>query len=502
LALAAGSDGSLWAGINDRGLGRLKDGKVTAYTPRDGLAGPGVRCVLQDRRGDLWVGTETGLSRLRGGRFTSYHTRDGLAHDCVFALHQDHGGDLWIGTPRGLSRYRGGAFTAYAAAQGLPAEQVFAIHGDAHDALWLATDRGLVRCRDGHFTPCPLRDPVFNGFLWAVVDDRDGNLWLTSNRGVARVPRAGLEAFVRDGTRPVGCTHYTTADGLPSPDCSGTTSPAAWRAADGRIWFATSRGAAVVDPSRLRRNGVPPAVVIEQVVIDKRPVAPGGPASLPPGRGDLEVRYTGLSFTAPERVSFQVRLEGYDPDWVEAGGTREAHYTNLPPGPYTFRVRACNADGVWNEAGAAFAFYLAPHFYQTWWFYGACAAAAGLGAVAAHGLRVRGLKARERELSRRVDDRTEALRLTADKLRQSKEAAEAALARVKQLQGLLPICCYCKRVRDGKDYWQQVEAYVMAHSEAQFTHGICPDCFEKQFGPVAADEAQAERAPEQPGAEG
>jgi hypothetical protein len=173
-------------------------------------------------------------------------------------------------------------------------------------------------------------------------------------------------------------------------------------------------------------------------------------------------------------VRFRYRLEGYDTDWVEAGDRREAFYTNLSPGPYTFRVLACNGDGVWNEEGATAEFYLRPHFYQTWWFYAACACAGGLAAVAVHALRVRGLRSREKELSRRVDERTEALR-------QSKESAEAALARVKQLQGLLPICCYCKRVRDDKDYWQQVEAYISDHSEAQFTHGICPDCFAKEF---------------------
>jgi hypothetical protein len=177
-----------------------------------------------------------------------------------------------------------------------------------------------------------------------------------------------------------------------------------------------------------------------------------------PGKHDLEIRYTALSFLSPSRVLFRYRLEGFDAGWVDAGIRRTAYYTHLPPGKYRFRVKACNADGVWNEAGAAVELRLRPHFYETPWFYGAVALAVGLGGAATQRLHVRRLKRRAHELARRVDD---------------------ALAQICVLRGMLPTCAWCRNVRDEAGNWIAMEDYISQHSEANFSHGICPDCAER-----------------------
>ena len=130
-------------------------------------------------------------------------------------------------------------------------------------------------------------------------------------------------------------------------------------AGSGSPWRVAS---SVVDPERLTTNTLPPPVHIEDVTIDRRRVRFASRAEAPPGRGDLAFRYTGLSFLAPEKVRFKYKLEGYDLDWVDAGDRRAAYYSNIPPGPYTFRVKAANNDGVWNEAGASYAIHLAAAF--------------------------------------------------------------------------------------------------------------------------------------------
>jgi len=175
----------------------------------------------------------------------------------------------------------------------------------------------------------------------------------------------------------------------------------------------------------------------------------------PPRLGDLEITYTAPTFRVPEKVAFRYRLKGLENDWVEAGARRTAFYTRVSSGHYTFEVMARNEDGVWSEAPASLGFSLAPRFYQTTWFRSAAVLALALVLYGIYQARIARLRARERELARRVDE---------------------ALARVKVLSGLLPICSSCKNVRDDKGYWNQIESYVATHSEAEFTHGICPDC--------------------------
>jgi len=144
--------------------------------------------------------------------------------------------------------------------------------------------------------------------------------------------------------------------------------------------------------------------------------------SLPPGRGEIEIRFTGLSFVAPERMLFKYRLEPYDKAWQEAGNRRTAYYTNLEPGTYRFRVIACNNDGVWNEKGDSFAFTLQAPFYKTWWFK-ILTFLFGIAAIA--GLfywRVQAIRENERMLEKRIEERTHDLKQAEDKLSRDLEA--------------------------------------------------------------------------------
>ena len=178
--------------------------------------------------------------------------------------------------------------------------------------------------------------------------------------------------------------------------------------------------------------------------------------SLRPRPRRLEFQFAGLSFVAPEKVRYRYQLEGYDPDWVEAGTGRTAHYTGLPPRDYRFRVIACNSDGVWNEVGAAWDFRLDPALHETGlvpgglragpdgWRRWGCTAGAS-----------RNLRRSEQRLQTRIAE---------------------AVARIKILSGLLPICAACKKIRDDQGYWEQIEVYIRDHSEAQFSHGLCPAC--------------------------
>ena len=202
---------------------------------------------------------------------------------------------------------------------------------------------------------------------------------------------------------------YGQGDGMRVAECNGKGQPAGWKRKDGTLWFPTPRGAVRVDPKKIVRNELPPPLAFDDVVINKKRYLTSGALVVPPGDGELEIHYTGLSFLEPDKVRFKYRLVGFDRDWVDAGSRRVAYYTNIPPDHYRFEVIAANNDGVWNEQGASLAFELRPHFYQARSFHLLIALVALALAFGAYQARIRQLAARERLLGRLVKERTREL---------------------------------------------------------------------------------------------
>jgi signal transduction histidine kinase/ligand-binding sensor domain-containing protein/CheY-like chemotaxis protein len=196
MALLAARDGSLWIGTYGGGLTRLKDGKFTPYTTRDGLAHDVVFALCEDRNGNLWIGTHGGgLSRFRDGRFTTFSTKEGLSHTFVRAIHEDRQGDLWIGTDGGgLNRFRSGQFTVFGKQDGLPSNIILSIHEDRQGSLWVGTfDGGVSRRRDGKFTTYSVKEGLPSNAVYALAEDRDGNVWVGTHGG--GLSRWGGERF-------------------------------------------------------------------------------------------------------------------------------------------------------------------------------------------------------------------------------------------------------------------------------------------------------------------
>ncbi|HEU4413606.1 MAG TPA: response regulator, partial [Candidatus Angelobacter sp.] len=390
----------------------------------DGLAGNFIPAIYQDHDGDIWVGTFTGgVSRLHDGKFINYTTKDGLGSNRVWAIHEDYQHNLWFGTDAGLSLFRNGAFTSFNVAESAqdPPEisTVVVIYEDSEHTLWLGTyGGGLKRFKDGKFSTVGSRQGLFDDTVWSILEDDLGNFWLSSNRGIARVSKKQLLDVMDGRAQTVHSQKFGVADGMSSSECNGGSQYSGWKTREGKLLFACLKSVVVVDPANLPRNPLPPPVVIESAKINQEEKV-GPRASVPAGAGELELRFAALSYYAPEKVSYKCKLEGYDKDWVAPATPGFARYTNLSPGNYTFRVIAANNDGVWNEKGAAFTFYLKPRFYQTTWFYSICATLLVLSPVLIYLLRIRQVKKRERELVVLVGRRTREFQM-------AKEAAEAA----------------------------------------------------------------------------
>ena len=318
--------GTLWLGIRDSGLVRVRDGQATHLTAKDGLADDSVHALYEDRRGSLWVGTlRNGVTRISDGQITAWSTRDGLAANHVKAFYQDGTGTLWIGTHNG----------------------------------------GLSRFKDGTFATISVRQGLYNDNVFQILEDDDSNLWMNCNTGIWRNSLKQLNEVADGGRTTVESFAYGIADGMVSSEGVGATF-AGSKMRDGSLWFPTTRGIVVIDPRR--RDTDPPRVLIEGIAIDRQPVAGGGTVRLAPGQENLEIQYTGLSWSRPQAITFRFRLVGLDRDWVDAGTRRTAYYSHLPPGSYTFHVTADNGEGVWNATGDTLAIVVLPRFYQTWWF--------------------------------------------------------------------------------------------------------------------------------------
>jgi signal transduction histidine kinase len=194
---------------------------------------------------------------------------------------------------------------------------------------------------------------------------------MSCSKGVFRVLKKSLDEFDHKRIAAITSIPYGHDDGMESVLC-GTGKPGGWKTRDGELWFPTGKGLVAFDPRILKINRIPPPVYIEDLMADKHSLLTQVSFPLevrvPPGRGELEFHYTAPSFQRPERIRFRYKLEGIDPEWIEADTRRVAYYNNLSPGRYLFRVVACNSDGVWNDTGASMSILLLPHFWQTWWF--------------------------------------------------------------------------------------------------------------------------------------
>jgi ligand-binding sensor domain-containing protein/signal transduction histidine kinase len=382
--------GTIWVGTKYYGLNRLVNGQLTPFPLQSDLEADQVNALYEDREGRLWAGTKESLYRIEAGQVRRFTTADGLAHNNVRGILQDRQGDLWFGTyGGGICRWRGGEFKCFSTRDGLSDPFAWLLFEDHAGGLWVGTEHGLNRFKDGRLfsftTKLGLFDDVINGLL----EDDEHNFWIGCNRGIFRVAKEELDAVAEGRKASVQSFVYGTSDGMISSETNGEKQPSACRARDGLFWFPTVRGAVFFDPRRMRINPLPAPVVLEEVMVDGEPMTLAQAARLPAGRGRaLEFLYTGNSLVAPEKVRYRYWLEGHDPAWINAGNRRVAIYTSLAPGHYKFHVTACNNHGLWNPTGAAYAFYLAPHFYQTPWAYVAGGLAVVLAGFGLHKLRV------------------------------------------------------------------------------------------------------------------
>ena len=366
-----------------RGLGYFEDGKFTSLSsvPRQI-----VRSMSEESAGNLWIDDQDqGLFHLSGESVVEGIPWAKLGRkDFASALIADraHGG-LWLGFYQGGVAYvkDSQVRASYGAAGGLGRGVVNDLRLDRDGVLWASTEGGLSRLKDSRVATLTSKNGLPCDAVYWVIEDDAHSFWLYSECGLVRIARPELKAWASDPTHIIKPAVFDSSDGVRSVSHISGYSPAAAKSPDGKLWFTFLDGVSVVDPSHLPFNKLPPPVHIVQITADRElrwqnlsGTAASNLRLLALSR-DLEIEYTALSFVVPEKVRFRVKLEGHDRDWLDMGNERKKYYNDLSPRNYRFRVIASNNSGVWNEAGDALEFSIAPVYYQTTWFQTSCVAA-------------------------------------------------------------------------------------------------------------------------------
>jgi signal transduction histidine kinase len=425
--------GRVWIGF-DNGMVLHEQGRFTRLATAEGVLDANVRAVLEDRAGRFWIGTE-GKGVLLLERGSPEPQREGMAAG-VGNTGSERAGVAAAGLETRALGTETNPFalwrtTTFVTNRGLAGNKVWALHEDGDGAVWVGGDRGLTRLKEGRAAILNTAQGLTENEVNHILEDDAGRFWWSGNKGIHVARRAELDAVADGRASRVRCATLTTLDGMANAEANGTMQPAGCRTADGRLWLPTMGGVVVVDPKLVMTEEAWPLVMVEEMAVDGEVVwkenaplsqraalqrrsgsatayacgntlaapshartagleirAPAAmdlevltPLRIGSGQGRvLEIRYTATALAAPERTRFQWKLEPRDADWRDAGTQRAVVLHHLKPGTYTFRVRAGNHRGLWNESGAGLPFIIAPRFHETWMFYAACAA--GIVAVA------------------------------------------------------------------------------------------------------------------------
>jgi signal transduction histidine kinase len=262
--------------------------------------------------------------------------------------------------------------------------------------VWVGGEHGLARFDGRRFNAVTRQGGTPLPTVSGIIETAEGDLWLSTSEGAIRVPAADVRRVVSDPLYAVRYSLLDFLDGMPGMPAAVRPLPTMVQGTDGRLWFATNNGIAWTDPRRMVRNALEPPVDVQSIIADGVRYEPSAGLTLPIRTRNLQISYTALSLSIPERVRFRYQL-GVKQRWQDVGPRRDAYFTNLAPGHYRFRVIASNNDGVWNKTGAAVDFDIPPAFVQTNWFLAICVAAGMLALWLLWTLRLRQIQARLRD---------------------------------------------------------------------------------------------------------
>jgi ligand-binding sensor domain-containing protein/signal transduction histidine kinase len=385
-SIAFGPDGSLWVGTPGSGIYCVANQRAIHFGTADGLSDDHVLSLAVDESGAVWAGTFSGeLNRLAAGEISSFGAAAGLPDRPITALLPASPDVLWLGCNDGTcARGEAGKFKTVIEPAVFGGKAVRALHQDAAGRIWLGAGGHLACVVTGRYLDWDLNLAPADDAILGILSDADGDLWLGTGRAIYHVVASDIKTALA-GQSPIRCQLVYETDSVPGAAAYGW--PCALKSPDGKLWFGMAAGVVTLDPQRLVVDSTTLPVLIENVAVNGKWVessklkvasaaVTGEPATfnrqppavvrLPSDLRSLEIQFTALNFSAPEKIRFRHRLDGFDRDWVDGGTDRRVTYGHLDYGRYIFRVQAGNG-GRWDTSGAAFGFLIPTPPWRTEW---------------------------------------------------------------------------------------------------------------------------------------
>jgi signal transduction histidine kinase/ligand-binding sensor domain-containing protein len=365
------SKGVMWVG-SYKGLLQIVNGKEKLFTEKDGMPAVDLRRILEDKLGNIWVATRSaGIAQFKDGRISKvFDKSNGLNSNYILAVEENKDGEILVGTHSGgLSIIqRNGEIKTFHIGKDDSGILIFNIHIDDQGKIWVVSNIGLLYFDGQNFTPLVTTKILKGETYFDWVEDRLGNVWVTTNIGVFRMEKKEVLDFVNGKNKIINTKLFDNQDGMKNKECTGATHSIL--SSSGIIWVPTIGGVSVFYPNKTKLNAAIPPVLITSVLVDNREYGSSDDAIIiEPGKLRLTFNFSVLSYVSPSRIRLKYKLSSVDNEWIDASNNRQAEYTNLKPGTYQFQVIACNSDGVWNTVGDTMTLEVKPFFYQTLWFY-------------------------------------------------------------------------------------------------------------------------------------
>ncbi len=432
------SKGNLWFGTGKSIIKyKCKDRVYIDISKQTGIGDKEIFSIEEDRKGNLWFGTNgDGVLKYDGKSFKQFIYKDGLIDDVIYSIKEDKKGHLWFGTNDGISIYDGKNFINIPPGEKLNNRYVIAVLEDSIGNIWVGTYGGGVtrytlaeNKKIGTIETFTIKDGLGNNEVLSMIFDDDGNLWIGTNKGVSMLD---MTAFIKTGKKRF--RNYGKEDGFIGIECNQS---AVYKDSKGNLWFGTIKGAARYNPREDKINPVEPSTYVTGLKLfleavdlsaysenhPKNAFLPVG-LTLPHYQNHLTFEFIGISFTVPEKVCYHFKLEGFDESWSPVSKATSATYSNLPPGTYAFKVKACNNSGIWNKEPVTYCFTILAPFWKQWWFYVLCVIVGAMGVYGSIKIRTRNLERGQRILEEKVHQHTLDLKQEKAKVEQINQELE------------------------------------------------------------------------------